>query len=159
MPSSDQGMSPEDPADHYAAELRAATRPGDHGPVPSFDVLMLGLGPDGHVASLFPGMPALYEQRPVVAVRRAPKPPPTRLNMTLPAIQTAREVWIIAAGESRPKRSASRCPTPIRCRWPPPARAAGSAAGADYSSGLVRQHFGTRGGFRRVDLVGGRPGA
>jgi 6-phosphogluconolactonase len=103
MPSSDQGESPEDAAERYAAELRAATRPDDHGPVPSFDVLMLGLGPDGHVASLFPGMPALYEQRPVVAVRGAPKPPPIRLTLTLPAIQTAREVWIIAAGEAKAK--------------------------------------------------------
>ena len=71
--------------------------------VPSFDVLMLGVGPDGHVASLFPGMPALYENRPVVAVRGAPKPPPTRLTLTMPALRTAREVWIIAAGESKAK--------------------------------------------------------
>jgi 6-phosphogluconolactonase len=103
MPSSDQDGSPEDAAARYAAELRAATRPEDHGSVPSFDVLMLGMGPDGHVASLFPGMPALYDQRPVVAVRGAPKPPPIRLTLTLPAIRTAREVWIIAAGESKAK--------------------------------------------------------
>jgi 6-phosphogluconolactonase len=101
MPSSDQVSTPEEGAEQYAAELRAATRPDDHGEVPSFDVLMLGLGPDGHVASLFPGMPALYETRPVVAVRGAPKPPPTRLTLTLPALRTAREVWIIAAGESK----------------------------------------------------------
>jgi 6-phosphogluconolactonase len=55
--------------------------------VPSFDVLLLGIGPDGHVASLFPGLPALYDERPVVAVRGAPKPPPIRLTLTLPAIQ------------------------------------------------------------------------
>ncbi len=103
MPSADQGLTPEAAAERYAAELRAATRPDDHGEVPSFDVLMLGLGPDGHVASLFPGMPALYERRPVVAVRGAPKPPPTRLSLTLPALRTAREVWIIAAGESKAK--------------------------------------------------------
>lgn len=101
MPASDQGMSPEDAAERYAEELRAVTRPDDHGDVPSFDVLMLGLGPDGHVASLFPGMPALYEHRPVVAVRGAPKPPPTRLSLTMPALHTAREVWIVAAGESK----------------------------------------------------------
>lgn len=103
MPSTDQGESPEDAAERYAAELRAATHPDDHGEVPSFDILMLGLGPDGHVASLFPGMPALYERRPVVAVRGAPKPPPTRLTLTMPALRTAREVWIIAAGESKAK--------------------------------------------------------
>ncbi|MCO5973676.1 6-phosphogluconolactonase [Actinoallomurus soli] len=102
MPSSDSGLSPEDAAEQYAAELRAATRPEDHGVVPSFDVLMLGLGPDSHVASLFPGMPALYEEeRPVVAVHGAPKPPPTRISLTMPALRTAREVWIIAAGESK----------------------------------------------------------
>jgi 6-phosphogluconolactonase len=69
--------------------------------VPSFDVLMLGIGPEGHVASLFPGMPALYDERPVVAVRGAPKPPPIRLTLTLPAIRSAWEVWIIAAGEEK----------------------------------------------------------
>jgi 6-phosphogluconolactonase len=103
MAAVDQVETPEEGAERYAAELRAATHPDDHGEVPSFDVLMLGLGPDGHVASLFPGMPALYERRPVVAVRGAPKPPPTRLSLTLPAIRTAREVWIIAAGESKAK--------------------------------------------------------
>jgi 6-phosphogluconolactonase len=103
LPASDQVSNPEDAAEQYAAELRAATRPDDHGDVPSFDVLMLGLGPDAHVASLFPGMPALYESRPVVAVRGAPKPPPTRLTLTLPALRTAREVWILAAGESKAK--------------------------------------------------------
>jgi 6-phosphogluconolactonase len=102
MPASDGAEGPEEAADRYAAALRAATHPDDHGQVPSFDILMLGLGPDGHVASLFPGMPSLYEEeRTVVAVRGAPKPPPTRLTLTLPALRTAREVWIIAAGESK----------------------------------------------------------
>jgi 6-phosphogluconolactonase len=102
-PHGPDGDNPEAAAERYADWLRAAARPEDHGPVPSFDVLMLGLGPDAHVASLFPGMPALYEERPVVAVHGAPKPPPTRLTMTLPAIRTAKEVWIMAAGESKAK--------------------------------------------------------
>jgi 6-phosphogluconolactonase len=100
-PDGPDGDNPEAAAERYAAALRSATRPEDHGRVPSFDVLMLGLGPDAHVASLFPGMPALYDERPVVAVHGAPKPPPTRLTMTLPAIRTAREIWILAAGESK----------------------------------------------------------
>jgi 6-phosphogluconolactonase len=103
MPPSDgpDGDDPEAAADHYAAELRKATTQEDHGPVPSFDVLLLGIGPEGHIASLFPGMPALYDERPVVAVRGAPKPPPIRLTMTLPAINTAREIWILAAGAEK----------------------------------------------------------
>ncbi len=69
--------------------------------MPAFDVLLLGIGPEGHVASLFPGMPALYDERPVVAVRGSPKPPPVRLSLTLPSIQAAREVWIIASGAEK----------------------------------------------------------
>jgi 6-phosphogluconolactonase len=103
MPGSDgpDGHDPEGAAARYATWLRAAARPEDHGPVPSFDVLMLGIGPEGHVASLFPGMPALYDDRSVVAVRGAPKPPPTRLTLTLPAICSAREVWVLAAGQEK----------------------------------------------------------
>jgi len=103
MPGTDgpDGDDPEAAAARYADELRAATRPEDHGPVPSFDVFLLGIGPDAHVASLFPGMPALYDERPVVAVRGAPKPPPTRLTLTLRAIRCARDVWILAAGQEK----------------------------------------------------------
>lgn len=103
MPASDgPDPSPEAGAERYADLLRAASRPEDHGPVPAFDVLMLGIGPDAHVASLFPGQPGVYEEeRPVVAVRGAPKPPPTRISLTFPAIRAAREVWVIASGEEK----------------------------------------------------------
>ncbi|MFF8292247.1 6-phosphogluconolactonase [Streptomyces sp. NPDC016309] len=86
----------------YAAELAAAAGPDDHGPVPAFDVLMLGVGPDTHVASLFPELPAVREtERMVVGVHGAPKPPATRISLTLPAIRAAREVWLLAAGEDK----------------------------------------------------------
>lgn len=85
----------------YAAALAAAAQPEDHGPVPGFDVLLLGIGPEGHVASLFPEAPALHDDRSVVGVHGSPKPPPQRISLTLPAIQTAKEVWIIAAGEEK----------------------------------------------------------
>jgi 6-phosphogluconolactonase len=88
-------------AESYATELAAAARPEDHGGSPSFDILLLGLGPDGHVASLFPESPALYDERSVVPVRGAPKPPPTRLSLSLATINHAREVWLIAAGEEK----------------------------------------------------------
>ena len=100
-PDGPDGDDPEAAASRYASWLAAATRPEDHGPVPHFDVLLLGIGPEAHVASLFPGMPALYDERPVVAVRGSPKPPPIRLSLTLPSIRAAREVWILASGASK----------------------------------------------------------
>jgi 6-phosphogluconolactonase len=95
------GEDAEGAAERYAAELRAATRPEDHGDVPAFDVLLLGVGPDGHVASIFPESPAAYDERPVVAVRGAPKPPPTRLTLTFGAVNSATEVWPVAAGAEK----------------------------------------------------------
>jgi 6-phosphogluconolactonase len=104
MPSSDgpDGDDPEAAAERYAADLAAAARPGDHGGVPRFDVLMLGVGPDGHVASLFPEQPAVYENtRTVVGVRGSPKPPPVRISLTFPAIRSAAEVWLVASGAAK----------------------------------------------------------
>ncbi|KAF0651296.1 MULTISPECIES: 6-phosphogluconolactonase [Streptomyces] len=91
----------------YARELAEAARPENRGPVPRFDVLMLGVGPDTHVASLFPEHPAVREtERTVVGVHGAPKPPPTRISLTLPAIRAAREVWLLAAGEDKAQAAA-----------------------------------------------------
>jgi 6-phosphogluconolactonase len=101
MPASDAVEDPEAAAETYARWLREAATPEDHGPVPSFDVLLLGVGPDGHTASLFPGQPAVYDERPVVAVHGAPKPPPTRLTLTFDAINAAREVWVVVAGADK----------------------------------------------------------
>ena len=101
-PEGPDGQDPEAAAERYAGWLRAAVRSGDRAGVPGFDVLLLGIGPDAHVASLFPGLPAVYEEkRTVVAVRGAPKPPPTRLSMTFPAIRAAAEVWVLAAGAEK----------------------------------------------------------
>jgi 6-phosphogluconolactonase len=105
-PDGPDGDDPEAAAARYAswladAALADAGGSDGHGPVPLFDVLMLGIGPEGHVASLFPGQPALGDSRPVVAVRDSPKPPPTRLSLTLPSLQAAREVWILASGEEK----------------------------------------------------------
>ena len=104
MPSSDgpDGEDVESAAERYAEELAKAARPDDHGRVPTFDVLLLGVGPDTHVASLFPEHPGVREtERTVVGVRGAPKPPPVRVSLTLPAIRAAREVWLLAAGEDK----------------------------------------------------------
>ncbi|MGW1538248.1 6-phosphogluconolactonase [Streptomyces aureus] len=109
MPASDgpYGADVEAAAESYAAELAKAAGPENHGPVPMFDVLMLGVGPDTHVASLFPELPAVREtERTVVGVHGAPKPPPTRISLTLPAIRSAREVWLLAAGEDKAQAAA-----------------------------------------------------
>jgi 6-phosphogluconolactonase len=91
-------------AARYAAELAAAAREagdGENSAVPAFDVLMLGIGPEGHVASIFPEAPAAYATGSVVAVRNSPKPPPTRISLTFSAIQAAREVWVLASGAEK----------------------------------------------------------
>ncbi|MER5383521.1 6-phosphogluconolactonase [Streptomyces sp. NPDC002688] len=109
MPASDgpYGADVDAAAEAYAAELAKAAGPENHGPVPAFDVLMLGVGPDTHVASLFPELPAVREtERTVVGVHGAPKPPPTRISLTLPAIRSAREVWLLAAGEDKAQAAA-----------------------------------------------------
>ena len=62
---------------------------------------MLGVGEDGHVASVFPEHPVGYETRPVSAVRGSPKPPPVRITLTVPAINTAEEVWLVASGADK----------------------------------------------------------
>ena len=73
----------------------------DHG-LPRFDIINLGLGEDGHTASLFPGSPALQELQAIVAhVDNAPKPPPERLTLTLPVINAARAVLVMVQGASK----------------------------------------------------------
>lgn len=68
---------------------------------PWFDVLMLGIGPDGHCASLFPGRQEMYDARTVVSVRNSPKPPPTRITLTMAPLMRADEVWWVAAGDEK----------------------------------------------------------
>jgi len=103
FPSADGSLrdDPEAAAELYARELADASRPEDHDDVPRFDVLLLGMGEEGHVASIFPESPAAYDDRAVVAVRGCPKPPPTRLSMTFRTIGAATEVWLVVAGAAK----------------------------------------------------------
>ena len=98
MPASDgpDGDDAEAAAARYAREL--LTGGAD---LPPFDVLMLGVGEDGHVASLFPEHPVLNETGTTAAVHNSPKPPPTRTTLTMPTIQSADEVWLVAAGPDK----------------------------------------------------------
>ena len=111
--STDDFGSPEQAAEDYARRLSEAAaaehaadasddRPEEPGRLPRFDVVLLGVGPDAHVASLFPEQGGIREkQHTVVGVRNSPKPPPERISLTLPAINTAAEVWMVVAGEDK----------------------------------------------------------
>lgn len=84
----------------YEQLLAANAEPGD--PAPNFDVHLLGVGPEGHINSLFPDTPAIHETtRLVVGVEDSPKPPPQRITLTLPAIQRSREVWLLVSGAEK----------------------------------------------------------
>ena len=77
-------------ADAYEAEVRG---------IEAFDVVMCGMGPDGHTMSLFPGLPQLeIEDRLVVSVHDSPKPPPDRVTFTIPVIRQARHTMLLVAG-------------------------------------------------------------
>ena len=94
MPSAEYGDL-EAAAAAYSDEVRA------HGGG-AFDVLMLGLGPDGHVASLFPGSPQLdVDDRIAVAVTDSPKPPPERISLTFAALARSEAVWFLVSGEAK----------------------------------------------------------
>ncbi|WP_205472198.1 6-phosphogluconolactonase [Nocardioides sp. SYSU D00038] len=95
MPSTDDARSADVGAASYAERLRELG-------AGEFDVVMLGVGPDGHVASLFPGQPTLdVEDRIAVGVTDSPKPPPERISLTLPALNRARAVWFLVSGEGK----------------------------------------------------------
>ncbi len=87
-------------ARRYEAELQAALPKSDAG-FPRFDLVLLGMGEDGHTASLFPGTPALAERRRAVVAVRGPKQPPWRLTLTLPVINAARHVWVLVTGAAK----------------------------------------------------------
>jgi 6-phosphogluconolactonase len=95
VPASDQVATAEDAAAAYGEALR------QHG-AGFFEVLMLGIGPDGHCASLFPGHAALEARDAIaVAVHDSPKPPPDRVTLTFEAMERCRAVWFIASGDGK----------------------------------------------------------
>ncbi len=95
VPTTADCSSVEEAATAYAEALR------EHGGG-GFEVVMLGLGPDAHVASLFPGHPALdVRDALTVAVHDSPKPPPERVSLTFEALNRNRALWFLVSGEGK----------------------------------------------------------
>jgi len=103
MPASDGPYADLDQAAAgYARQLAEARRPDDPDVVPNFDLVLLGVGPDGHCASLFPEHPSAYdESESVIAVRNSPKPPPLRISLSFTALAAANEIWFVASGAGK----------------------------------------------------------
>jgi 6-phosphogluconolactonase len=97
----DDALDGSEAAETYESTLRQVFRPRA-GELPRFDLILLGIGEDGHTASLFPHHPLLKEtQRWVAPMSDAPKPPPVRVTLTLPVINNARHVVFVAAGSRK----------------------------------------------------------
>jgi 6-phosphogluconolactonase len=96
MPATDEVHPDLEAAAASYDQLVRTREPGD------FDLVLLGMGPDGHVASLFPGFPQLdVDDRIAVPVTDSPKPPPERISLTFTALNQAGEVWFLVAGEGK----------------------------------------------------------
>ncbi len=100
FPALGEHGSIEEAASAYAAELAAAAGEGESTPV--FDVTFLGVGPDGHVASLFPDHDAVRDTTSIVlAETNSPKPPPERLTLTLGVLNSSERIWLVLAGADK----------------------------------------------------------
>jgi len=98
--ASDSGLTLDEAAAAYAAELaRFGT---DENPWPSFAVCFLGVGPDGHIASLFPDRPEVtVTDAAALPVRDSPKPPPERVTLTRPVLNSSKRVWLVLTGADK----------------------------------------------------------
>jgi len=92
-----ESRDPQAAASEYEQQLRLATKTAPSAK-PSLDLILLGLGEDGHTASLFPGAPVLQDHQRLIAATQSPKDPPNRLTMTLGVINKASVIVFLVAG-------------------------------------------------------------
>jgi len=95
-----ESRDPQAAAHEYERQLCQATNTSPSSQ-PTLDLVLLGLGEDGHTASLFPGSPALRDNRSLIAVTQSPKDPPTRLTMTLRVINQASVILFLVVGAGK----------------------------------------------------------
>ena len=95
-----ESRDPQAAASEYEQQLRLATKTSLSAQ-PSLDLILLGLGEDGHTASLFPGAPVLRDHQRVIAMTQSPKGPPTRLTMTLGVINRASVILFLVSGAGK----------------------------------------------------------
>jgi 6-phosphogluconolactonase len=108
-------LGPEQGAARYAQALQAHVSSRDHD-LPVLDAVVLGIGPDGHVASLFPGAPTLDagERELCLPVHDSPKPPPERITLSLPVLRVARRCLLLATNAEKSDAIAAMLGEPSR---------------------------------------------
>jgi 6-phosphogluconolactonase len=100
FPASDEGLTLDDAAAAYTRQLAEHADGGAS--CPRFDITFLGVGPDGHIASLFPDRAGIRETNAVViSVTNSPKPPPERLSLTRPVLNASERIWLVLAGADK----------------------------------------------------------
>ena len=93
FPSTDSGLNLQQAAAEFSNHVETVK--------PNFDIVLLGMGPDGHIASLFPGKSLPKAGLWIIAEEDSPKPPPQRLSFTYEALNSADEVWFVVAGADK----------------------------------------------------------
>jgi 6-phosphogluconolactonase len=93
FPASDEGMTLDEAANFFSAEVAALK--------PKFSIAFVGVGPDGHICSLFPGKPEIEPGVLVIAEHDSPKPPPQRLSFSYEAMNSVDEIWFVIAGADK----------------------------------------------------------